>query len=161
MLIATPKETSALEKSSASRTSNPCFRLISNYSFSEFRLSCQTTTYSPGFSSAASKPSIERTMVLAFHPHFHWFETNFMKIEVAYFRAKFSKDFPSQNHNSSAICALMQDCRWEPKGSNNPSTKLPSKPQCYLLHTQFTVLTEGNSAVSQTDYPLCYDGINC
>lgn len=55
--IATPEQTSALEEPSVSRTSNLCFRSISNYSFSEFRLSCQTTTYSPGISSAASKPT--------------------------------------------------------------------------------------------------------
>ena len=162
MLIATPKQTFALEKPSASRTSNPCFSLISNYSFSEFRLSCQTATYSPGISSAASKPTVQKgPQHLLFTLIFSDFETNSMKIEVAYFRGKLSKEFPSQNCNSSAICAVMQDRRQEPKGSTNPSTKLPSKPQRYLLHTHVTVPTKCNPAISQPNHPLYYDGINC
>lgn len=155
MLIAIPKQTSTLE---VSRTLNLCFRLISNYSFSELRL---VVIPPPGISSAASKPSVQKGAYLLFTLLFSEFKTNLMKIRVAYFRGKLSKVFPSQNCNSSAICTLTQDCRWKPKGSTHPSTKLPSKPQCYLLFTHFAGLIKYNSAISQPDYSLYYKGINC
>jgi len=106
MLIATPKWTSALEKPLVSRTSNTCFRLISNYSFREFRPSCPTATYSPGTSSAASGPTVQKgpRRSLA-NLIFSAFKTNFMKIYIVYFRDKLSKEFPSQSGNSSAVCA--------------------------------------------------------
>lgn len=155
MLIATPKQTSALEKTSVSRTSNPCFRLISNYSFSEFRLSCQTASYSPGISSAASKPTVQKgPRLLLFTLIFSDFKTNFMKIEVAYFRGKLSKGV--YKPKLQLFCHLCSNAGLQAgaQGQHRP------KPQRYLLHTHFTVPAKCNSAVSQPNYPLYYDGIN-
>lgn len=112
LLCLLPTQTRLLlwKKPLVSRTSNPFIRLISNCSFSEFRLSCQTITCSPGISSAASKPTVQKVpQHLLFTLIFRDINTNFRKTDIAYFRCKLCKEIPSQNRNSSAICALRQD----------------------------------------------------
>lgn len=136
MPIATPEQTAALEEPSVSRTSNLCFRLISSYSFSEFRLSCQTTTYSPGISSAAPKPTVRKgPQHLLFTLIFSDLKSNFMKTEVTYFNGKLPNEFLSQNCNSSAIYALMQDLQAKAQGQHQPNHKpaLQASTTCFTL----------------------------
>lgn len=51
---------------------------------------------SPGISSAAFNPFVQKGAYLLFTVIFRDFKTNLMKIRVDYFRGKLPKEFPSQ-----------------------------------------------------------------